>query len=329
MTTVMDLKPRVDVYNGGRMQNQLKLFSGNANKPLAQEIARTLRVPLGKAMVGRFPDGEVNIKIEENVRGTDCFVIQPTSAPANDNLMELLLLIDALRRSSAARITAVIPYYGYGRQDRKAEPRVPISAKLVANIISASGASRVLTLDLHAGQIQGFFDIPVDHLYANPVLVEYFRKKKINNLVVVSPDAGGTERARAFAKRLKSGLAVIDKRRTSPTEASVMHVIGDVKGKTAILIDDLVDTAGTLVKAAQAIKEAGAVRILAGAAHGVLAGPAVERIEQSCIENLVITNSIPLGSRPSRKITVLSIAGILGEAIKRIHHERSVSELFV
>jgi len=330
MTTVcMDLKPRVDSYNGGRMQNQLKLFSGNANKLLAQEIARFLRVPLGRALVGRFPDGEVNIKIEENVRGTDCFVIQPTSAPANDNLMELLLLIDALRRSSAARITAVIPYYGYGRQDRKAEPRVPISAKLVANIISASGASRVLTLDLHAGQIQGFFDIPVDHLYANPVLVEYFRKKKMSNLVVVSPDAGGTERARAFAKRLKSGLAVIDKRRTSPTEASVMHVIGDVKGKTAILIDDLVDTGGTLVKAAEAIKQAGAVRILAGAAHGVLAGPAIQQIEHSCIENLVITNSIPLGGRTSRKITVLSIAGILGEAIKRIHHERSVSELFV
>jgi len=329
MTTVcMDLKPRV-AYTGGAMQTQLKLFSGNANKQLAQEIGRYLKVSLGKALVGRFPDGEVNIKIEENVRGTDCFIIQPTSFPANDNLMELLLLIDALRRSSAARITAVIPYYGYGRQDRKAEPRVPISAKLVANIISAAGASRVLTMDLHAAQIQGFFDIPVDHLFANPVLIEYFRKKRINNLVVVSPDAGGTERARAFAKRLKSGLAIIDKRRTSPTEAAVMHVIGEVKGKVALIIDDLVDTAGTLVKAAEALKKAGASRIMAGAAHGVMAGPAFERLEQSEIESLVITNSIPLGDRHSRKITVLSVAGILGEAIKRIHMERSVSELFV
>lgn len=311
------------------MQNQLKLFTGNSNRSLAQEIARYLKVHLGKAMVGRFPDGEVNIKIEENVRGTDCFVIQPTSAPANDNLMELLLLIDALRRSSAARITAVIPYYGYGRQDRKAEPRVPISAKLVANLISASGASRVLTMDLHAAQIQGFFDIPVDHLYANPVLIEYFRKKRANNLVVVSPDAGGTERARAFAKRLKCGLAIIDKRRTSPSEAAVMHVIGQVKGKVALIIDDLVDTAGTLVKAAQALKEAGATQILAGAAHGVLASPAIERLEQSVIDQLVITNSILMGNRSSKKITVLSVAGILGEAIKRIHEERSVSELFV
>ncbi len=329
MTTVcMDLKPRV-AYNGGHMQNALKLFSGNANRPLAQEIARCLKVPLGKALVGRFPDGEVNIKIEENVRGTDCFVIQPTSTPANDNLMELLLLIDALRRSSAARITAVIPYYGYGRQDRKAEPRVPISAKLVANLISAAGASRVLTMDLHASQIQGFFDIPVDHLFANPVLIDYFRKKHFNNLVVVSPDAGGTERARAFAKRLKSGLAIVDKRRTSPSEAVVMHVIGEVKGKTALIIDDLVDTAGTLVKAAGALKGAGATRVLAGAAHGVLAGPALERLEQSPIESLVVTNSIPINARRSKKLTVLSIAGILGEAIKRIHEERSVSELFV
>jgi ribose-phosphate pyrophosphokinase len=309
----------------------LKLFSGNAHPALAKEIAKALKTSIGEASVGRFPDGEVEVKITENVRGADCFVIQPTSYPANDNLMELLLMVDALRRASAWRITAVMPYFGYGRQDRKAEPRVPISAKLVSNIIRAAGVDRVLTMDLHAGQIQGFFDIPVDHLYANPVLVGHFQKKKIpaNQLVVVSPDAGGVERARAFAKRLESGLAIIDKRRISPREANVMHVVGDVKDKVALIIDDLVDTGGTLAKAAQALVDAGATRVLAAAAHGVLAGPAIDRLNASPVEELVITNSIPLNHKDARKIRVLSVAPLLAEAIQRIHVERSISELFV
>ncbi len=309
----------------------LKLFSGNAHPALAKEIASELDTELGEASVGRFPDGEVEVKISENVRGADCFLIQPTSYPANDNLMELLLMVDALRRASAWRITAVMPYFGYGRQDRKAEPRVPISAKLVSNLIRASGVDRVLTMDLHAGQIQGFFDIPVDHLYANPVLVGHFQKKKIpsETLVVVSPDAGGVERARAFAKRLESGLAIIDKRRISPREANVMHVVGDVKGKVALIIDDLVDTGGTLVKAAQALVDAGATRVLAAAAHGVLAGPAIDRLNASPVEELVITNSIPLNQKDPSKIRVLSVAPLLAEAIQRIHVERSISELFV
>lgn len=314
-----------------RVVAPLKLFSGNAHPALAKEIAKVLKTSIGEASVGRFPDGEVEVKITENVRGADCFVIQPTSYPANDNLMELLLMVDALRRASAWRITAVMPYFGYGRQDRKAEPRVPISAKLVSNIIRAAGIDRVLTMDLHAGQIQGFFDIPVDHLYANPVLVGHFQKKKIpaNQLVVVSPDAGGVERARAFAKRLESGLAIIDKRRISPREANVMHVVGDVKDKVALIIDDLVDTGGTLAKAAQALVDAGATRVLAAAAHGVLAGPAIDRLNASPVEELVITNSIPLNHKDARKIRVLSVAPLLAEAIQRIHVERSISELFV
>lgn len=313
-----------------RLIAPLKLFTGNAHPALAKEIAGVLKTPVGQASVGRFPDGEVEVKITENVRGADCFIIQPTSYPANDNLMELLLMVDALRRASAWRITAVMPYFGYGRQDRKAEPRVPISAKLVSNIIRAAGIDRVLTMDLHAGQIQGFFDIPVDHLYANPVLVGYFKKKKIpsEQLVVVSPDAGGVERARAFAKRLESGLAIIDKRRISPREANVMHVVGDVKGKVALIIDDLVDTGGTLVKAAQALSDSGATRVLAAAAHGVLAGPAIERLNASPVEELVITNSIPLNHKDARKIQVLSVAPLLAEAIQRIHVERSISEMF-
>jgi ribose-phosphate pyrophosphokinase len=313
-----------------RLIAPLKLFAGNAHPALAKEIAGVLKTQVGQASVGRFPDGEVEVKITENVRGADCFIIQPTSYPANDNLMELLLMVDALRRASAWRITAVMPYFGYGRQDRKAEPRVPISAKLVSNIIRAAGIDRVLTMDLHAGQIQGFFDIPVDHLYANPVLVGYFQKKKIpsEQLVVVSPDAGGVERARAFAKRLESGLAIIDKRRISPREANVMHVVGDVKGKVALIIDDLVDTGGTLVKAAQALSDGGATRVLAAAAHGVLAGPAIERLNASPVEELVITNSIPLNHKDARKIHVLSVAPLLAEAIQRIHVERSISEMF-
>jgi ribose-phosphate pyrophosphokinase len=313
------------------MTATLKIFTGNAHRDLAKEIAKYLKCPVGQAMVGRFPDGEVDVKVVDNVRGADVFVIQPTSYPANDNLMELLLLVDALRRASAWRVTAVMPYYGYGRQDRKAEPRVPISAKLVANLVSASGVNRVLTMDLHAGQIQGFFDLPVDHLYSNPVLIEYFKKKKLVNdkVVVVSPDAGGTERARAFAKRLKTGLAIIDKRRPSPNEASVLHVIGEVQGKVALIIDDMVDTGGTLVKAAQALKDGGATRIFAAAAHGILAGPALERLNASPIEELVITNTVPLNGKSSDRLKVLSVAPILGEAIKRIHEEKSISELFV
>ncbi|HOW27812.1 MAG TPA: ribose-phosphate pyrophosphokinase [Elusimicrobiota bacterium] len=310
---------------------RMKIFSGNANRPLAEEICRFLKVPLGNAMVGRFPDGEVEVKVVENVRGADCFVVNPTCYPANDNLLELLLLIDALRRASAERVTAVMPYYGYGRQDRKAEPRVPISAKVVANLICASGANRVLTMDLHAGQIQGFFDIPVDHLYANPVLLDYFKKQRLDleKTVVVSPDAGGVERARAFAKRMKCGLAIIDKRRISAHEANVMHVVGEVKDKTAIIIDDMVDTAGTLCKAAQALRDAGSKRIFAGAAHGVLAGPALERLEKSPVEKFVMTNTIPFKGKSHPKIVVLSVAPILGESILRIHHEKSVSELFI
>ncbi len=311
------------------MSNQLKLFTGNANPALAKSVAKHLGVPLGKAHVGRFPDAEIEIKILENVRGTDCFILQPTSEPANDNLMELLLIMDALRRASASRITPVIPYFGYGRQDRKAQPRVPISSKLVSNLIVTAGANRVLTMDLHAGQIQGFFDIPVDHLYANPVLIKYFKEKRMKDVVVVSPDAGGVERARAFAKRLDSDLAIIDKRRTSPSDADVMNVVGEVKGKVALIVDDLVDTAGTLAKAAKALQGAGAIKVYAAAAHGVLAGPALERIEGAPLEELVITDSIKLNGKKSDKIRVLSVAPLLAEAIKRIHEEKTVSALFV
>lgn len=311
----------------------IKVFAGNANAPLAEEICMLLKIPLGKALVGRFPDGEAEIKIEENVRGADCFIVQPTSHPANDNLMELLLLMDALRRASADRITAVLPYYGYGRQDRKAEPRVPISAKLVANLIQAAGADRVLTMDLHAGQIQGFFDIPVDHLYANPVIIDYFKKKAFvsepDKLVVVSPDAGGVERARAFAKRLGAELAIVDKRRISSKEAAVMNIVGDVKEKNVIIIDDIIDTAGTLCKASDALLQAGAKKIYAGCAHAIFAGPALERLSHCAIEELVVTNTIPLRHSKPDYVTVLSVGRLLAEAIERIHCGSSVSELFV
>ncbi len=314
------------------VEHPLKLFTGNAHPALADEIARVLKTRVSNASVGRFPDGEVDVKIMENVRGADCFILQPTSFPANDNLMEILLITDALRRASAWRVTAVMPYYGYGRQDRKAEPRVPISAKLVADLLSAAGTNRVLTLDLHAGQIQGFFDIPVDNLYASPVLVGYFKSKKFekDSMVVVSPDAGGVERARAFAKKLDCNLAIIDKRRLSPNEAAVMHVVGDVKGKIALIVDDMVDTGGTLVKSAIALKESGATRVLATASHGILAGPAMERLNESPVEELVITNSVPLNgkARLTKKVKVLSVASLLGEAVRRIHEERSISELF-
>ncbi len=311
------------------MTERLKIFTGNANRALAEEICKKMRVPLGQAEVGHFSDGELRVKLLENVRGDDTFVVQPTSPPVNENVMELLIMIDALARASARRITAVVPYYGYGRQDRKAEPRVPISAKLVANLITAAGADRVLAMDLHASQIQGFFDIPVDHLYAMPVFLDHIRRKKLKNLVIVSPDAGGVERARAFAKRLDADLAIVDKRRPRPNEANVMNVIGEVAGKTAILLDDMVDTAGTLCEDAAALKRFGAKRVFAACSHGVLSGPAIQRLENSPIEELMISNTIPLNGKSTRKVVVLSVASLLAEAIKRIHEDKSVSQLFV
>ncbi len=311
--------------------NQIKIFSGNANPLLAQEICDYLSLPLGRASVRTFSDGEVYVEIGENVRGADVFVIQPTCPPVDHNMMELLIMVDALRRASARRITAVLPYYGYARQDRKAAPRVPISAKLVADIITVAGARRVLAMDLHAAQIQGFFSIPVDHLFAAPVLLKYLKKKFTKNVVMVSPDAGGVERTRAFAKRLGAGLAIIDKRRERPNESHVMNIIGDVKGKIAIILDDMVDTAGTLCKATDALKEHGAKEIHACATHPVLSGPAIDRIKESVLESLVVTNTIPLSEEAKKinKIEVLSVSDLLGEAIKRIHNDDSVSLLFV
>jgi len=306
---------------------KLKIFSGNANKNLAEEICDFLDVPLGQIHTGRFPDGEINVKILESVRGVDAFVIQPVSAPANENLMELLIIIDALRRASAERITAVIPYYGYSRQDRKPEPSVPITAKLVANLLTVSGANRILTLDLHAGQIQGFFDIPLDHLYVRPVLIDYFKKKKLQNLMVVSPDAGGVERARAFAKRMRVGLAIIDKRRISPDEAAVMNIIGNIKGKNIIIVDDMIDTGGTLVKAAAALKKEGARDIYATAAHGIFACNAFEKIEKSQIKEVVVTNSI-YNKQGSKKVKILSIGKLIANGIARVHEGKTMSELF-
>ena len=307
----------------------LKVFSGNSNRTLAKSIADRLKVPLGKAKVRRFSDGEVQVKIEENVRGSDCYIIQSTCPPVNENLMELLIINDALRRASAKQIIPVLPYYGYARQDRKSEPRVPITSKLVANLLVASGVTRVITMDLHAGQIQGFFDIPVDHLYAMPVFLDYVRKKRLENIVVVSPDAGGVERARAFAKHINADLAIVDKRRPKANEAAIMNVIGNVRDKSAIILDDMVDTAGTLCKVAVSIKKKKAKRVFACASHGVLSGDAVNRINQSPIEELIISDSIPLNSKISDKIKVLSVAPILAEAIKRISSYQSVSELFI
>ncbi len=309
---------------------RLKLFSGNANVDLARQICAFLSVPLGSAVVKRFSDGEINVDIGENVRGTDVFIVQPTCPPVNDHLMELLILMDALKRSSAKRVTAVIPYYGYARQDRKVLPRAPITAKLVADLLTAAGVSRILTMDLHAGQIQGYFNIPVDHLYAAPVMLDYIRANWGNDIVFVSPDAGGVERARAFAKRLNATLAIIDKRRAAPNVSEVMNIIGDVEGKCAVLLDDMVDTAGTMVQAADALAKKGARRVFACATHGVLSGPAIERLEKSQIEQLVVTDSIPLREKAAcAKIKVLSVAPLLGEAIKRIHFNDSVSSLFV
>jgi len=310
---------------------ELKVFAGSAHPQLAREIADYLGISVGQARLRRFPDTEVSFQIDENIRGTDVFIIQPTCAPVDEHLVELLIMIDAFRRSSAARITAVIPYYGYARQDRKDKPRVPISAKLVANILSAAGTNRVLTMDLHKAQIQAFFDIPVDHLFAAPVIIEYLARGGYPNLTIVSPDAGGAERARAYAKRLDAELAVIDKRRSDDGTAEVMNVIGQVAGRTCIIQDDIIDTAGTIQKAADALKNAGAERVLAVAVHGVLSGPAIERIEKSPIDELIVTNTIPLTADRARceKIRVLSVARLLGQAIRSIHEETSVSSLFV
>ena len=310
------------------MAYELKLFSGNANRPLTDEIAQYLHIPIADADLTRFSDGEVFVQINENVRGADVFVVQPTCPPVNDNLMELLIMIDALKRASAHRITAVLPYYGYARQDRKVQPRVPITAKLVADLLEAAGVDRVLALDLHAGQIQGFFNIPVDHLFAAPVIIDYLGKKDLRDPVIVSPDAGGVERARAIAKRLKAGLAIIDKRREGPNVAVVMHLIGEVEGKDVVVIDDMIDTAGTLIQAVSALEREGARRIVACGVHPVLSGPALDRIKSSPLEEVVVTNSIPVARR-SAQITVLTVAPLLGEAIRRIHDEESVSTLFV
>src|SRR3984957_2782086 len=314
-------------------KDELEIFTGNSNPALAREVCQHLNVKLGVADIGRFPDGEVMVEVHENVRGGDCFVLQSTCSPPNDNLMELLLLMDALRRASAKRITAVIPYFGHSRQDRKVAPLVPISAKLVADLITTAGASRVLTVDLHAGQIQGFFNIPVDNLYAMPVLVQYLRRQIDGQRVtVVSPDAGGVERARAFARRLNNAnLAIIDKRRQRASEVAEMNLVGEVRDSIALLIDDMIDTAGTITEAAKVIKAAGATEVIACATHPILSDPACERISKSVIKELVTTNSIPLKARTQAELSnlkVLSVASLLAEAIRRIHNEESVSSLF-
>lgn len=311
---------------------QLKIFSGTAHRALTEEIAEFLQVPVGRSKLQRFPDTEVSFQIDENIRGTDVFVVQPTCADVDKHLVELCVMIDAFRRSSATRITAVIPYYGYARQDRKDKPRVPISAKLMANLITAAGANRVLTMDLHKAQIQGFFDIPVDHLFAAPVIIDYLRAYESADLTIVSPDAGGAERARAYAKRLGAELAIIDKRRSEDGSAEVMNVIGDVAGRTCILQDDIIDTAGTIVKAASALKANGARRVFACAVHGVLSGPAIDRLEQAPIDQVILTNTIPLMTERAKtctKIKQLSVARLLGQAIRSIHEETSISQLFV
>ena len=314
------------------MKDEIKIFTGSANRPLAEAIGRYVEVPLGQAEIGRFSDGEVQVEITENVRGGDVFVIQSICTPGNDHLMELLLMLDAFKRASARRITAVVPYYGYARQDRKVAPRVPISAKLVADLITTAGASRVLTVDLHAGQIQGFFDVPVDNVYATPVLLEYLRGRiGRRDVTVISPDAGGVERARAFAKRLDANLAIIDKRRARPNEVAEMQIIGEVDGRVAVIVDDMVDTAGTLAAAAEAVRGAGAPLVLACATHPVLSGNAIPRLAQSSIDELIVTDTIPLRPEATKlaKLHVLSVAPLLGEAIRRTHEEASISSLFI
>lgn len=313
------------------MRNSLKVFSGRANVPLTNEVCEYLQIPSGEIEISNFSDGEVFVQVNENIRGQDVFVLQSLCMPVNENLVELLIIIDALKRASAERITAVIPYYCYARQDRKVQPRVPITAKLIADLITAAGADRVLTMDLHAGQIQGFFNIPVDHLFAAPLLIDYIRKKNFNELIVVSPDAGGVERARAFAKRLSASLGIIDKRREEVNVAEVMNIIGDVQGKEVVMVDDMVDTAGTFAESAGALWKKGARCVYACCTHGVLSGPAIEKVNQSDLTELVITNTIPLRAenKDCGKIKVLSVAHLFGEAIKRIHKDESVSSLFV
>jgi ribose-phosphate pyrophosphokinase len=313
------------------MPGELKIFGGRAHPALVQEICDSLNLAAGKVSAYNFSDGEIFCQIQENVRGSDVFIVQPTCDPVNENLLELLILLDTFKRSSASRVTAVIPYYGYARQDKKDKPRVPITAKLVADLISKAGADRVLTLDLHADQIQGFFDIPVDHLFAAPVLLDAIREIAVPDLVIVSPDAGGVERARAIAKRMEVGLAIVDKRRTAPNEAEIMHVIGEVDGCNALIVDDIIDTAGTLTKTVDALIAKGARRVLAAGVHGVLSGPALQRIDASPLEAVLITNTTPLEEKLSRsqKLRPLSVGKLLGEAILRIHEDSSVSSLFV
>jgi ribose-phosphate pyrophosphokinase len=313
------------------MYGEIKIFGGRANPALTREICDYLNLPVGRSTAYNFSDGETFVQIEENVRGSDVFIVQPTCRPVNENLIELLIMLDAFKRSSASRVTAVLPYYGYARQDKKDAPRVPITAKLVADLISRAGADRVLTMDLHAAQIQGFFDVPVDHLFAAPVILDAVREMAIPDLVIVSPDAGGVERARAIAKRLGVGLAIVDKRRTAANVAEVMHVIGEVAGKNTLILDDIIDTAGTLTKTVEALKAQGAQRILAAGVHGVLSGPALERIEKSPIEQVIVTNTTPVEEKIQKcsKVRALSVAPLLGEAIMRIHENSSVSSLFV
>ncbi len=313
-----------------RLSSELAILSGNANPTLAKEICQAMKVPLSNSFVGRFSEGEIRVKINENVRGKDTFVIQPTCPPTNDNLMELLIMIDALKRASARRITAVIPYYGYARQDRKDQPRVPITAKLVANLITTAGADRVLTMDLHAGQIQGFFDIPLDHLYAIRVFEQYLKRKRLTKkIVVVSPDVGGIKMARAYAKRFGAGLAIVDKRRTTPESTEVMHILGEVKGKECLLVDDLIATGSSIVEAATAVKRAGATAVYACVTHPILSGAALSHIGQSVLKELIVTNTIPIPPEKRHpKIAVLSVASLLAEAIQRIHYEHSISSLF-
>ena len=306
----------------------MKVFSGTANEPLARSICKSIGIELGKCSIKPFPDGETFIKIEENVRGEDVFVVQPTSPPTNHNLMELFIMIDALRRASAMRITAVLPFYGYARQDRKDQPRVPITAKLIANLLVAAGVNRILTVDLHAQQIQGFFDIPVDHLYAAPVMYEYLKKKKLPDLVVVSPDVGGLKMAHAYSQVLGAGLAIVAKRRKSASDVEAMAVIGEIKGKNVLLVDDLTETAGTLTQAAALLKKKGARKILAVVSHAILNDVGVERLRKSVIDELITTDTVQCPAIDGVKITTLSVAGLLGEAIKRIHNNSSVNSLF-
>ncbi len=313
------------------MLERMRIFSGNSSRVLAGDICERLGLSLGKASVSAFSDGETRVEIDENVRGMDVFIVQSTSTPVNNNLMELLIMIDALKRASADRITAVMPYYGYARQDRKAAPRAPITAKLVADLLTKAGANRVISVDLHAGQIQGFFNIPVDNLYATPLLLEYIKHSYSGDLVIISPDTGGVVRARAFAKRLGATLAIVDKRRDTPNESQVMNVIGDVKDKSAIILDDMIDTAGTVVQAADAIKNEGAIDVSVCCTHPVLSGPAIDRLESSIIQEVIVTDTIPLHQRAGActKIKVLSMAGVLSEAIKRIYYNESISSLFI